>query len=163
LEDAKSDGINFANELFFQLVGEKTRNVKLGYGSFITIDFGKETTVEVRTNKGLSRSVRGEWHLWIMMSAWRLSQNKELLVGSGDGRDSINQILSLLEDKKLISGRVINNSFDCLFEFEENISLNLFSYHLADSRQWMLFVPEKKTFTAGPGAEWSYIDSARTE
>jgi len=34
LEDVERDGIKFANELFFQFVGEKARNVKLGHGSF---------------------------------------------------------------------------------------------------------------------------------
>jgi hypothetical protein len=159
LEDVKRDGVKFANELFFQFVGEKARNVKLGHGSFITIDFGKETIVEVLMNKGLSRSVRGEWHLWVMMSAWRLNQNKEPILGSGDEKDVVNQKLPILEGKKFISGKIINSSFDCHFEFEGNISLNLFSFYIADSRQWMLFTPQKKTFIAGPGSTWAFEDS----
>jgi hypothetical protein len=159
LEDVERDGVKFANELFFQFVGERARNVKLGHGSFITIDFGKETTVEVRVKKGVSRSVRGEWHLWIMMSDWRLNQNKEPIFGSGDERDIINEKLSILEGKKFTSGKIINNSFDCLLEFEGNISLNLFSFYITDSTQWMLFTPQKKTFVAGPGSAWTFEDS----
>lgn len=36
MENVKHDGIKFGDELFFQLVGEKARNIKLGHGSFIT-------------------------------------------------------------------------------------------------------------------------------
>ncbi len=159
MEDVKRDGVKFGNELLLQFVGEKARNVKLGHGSFITIDFGKDTTVEVQTRKGVSESVRGEWHLWVVMSAWRLNRNKEPILGSGDERDVINEKLSVLEGRKYISGKIINNSFDCLLEFEENISLNLFSFYIADSRQWMLFTPQKRTFIAGPGSTWTFEDS----
>lgn len=144
MEDIKRDAIKFGNELFFQFVGEKARNVKLGHGSFINIDFGKDITVEVRMNKELRRSVRGEWHLWVMMAAWRLSQNKQPILGSGDERDIINEKLSILRGRKFISGKIINDSFDCLFEFEGGLFLNLFSFCIADSRQWMLFTPQKK-------------------
>jgi len=94
-----------------------------------------------------------------MMSAWRLNQNKEPILGSGDEMDVINQKLPILEGKKFISGKIVNNSFDCHFEFEGNISLNLFSFYIADSRQWMLFTPQKKTFVAGPGSTWAFEDS----
>jgi len=41
----------------------------------------------------------------------------------------------------------------------EDIELHLFSIHTYEKEQWMLFTPEKKVFTAGPGSEWSFDKS----
>lgn len=159
MENGKHKGLKFGNELFSQFVGETARNVKLGHGSFVTIDFGKDVAIEVQTRKGLNRFARGEWHLWIMMSAWRLNLNQDPILGSGDEREIVNEKLLILEGRKFISGKIINDSFDCLLEFEGNITLHVFSFCTSDSRQWMLFTPQKKTFIAGPGSAWAFEDS----
>ncbi len=163
MEDIKRDGVKFGNELLFQFVGEKARNVKLGHGSFVTIDFGRDTTVEVRTRKGVSWSVRGEWHLWVYMCAWRIDQNQKPFVGSNDTQELIREKLREMQGKALISATILNDAFDAKFSFSDGFELHLFSYQVTDHEQWMLFVPERKTFIAGPGTEWSYISSGDTE
>ena len=62
------------SSLIKPLEGNSARNVKLGHGSFITIDFGENRAIEISTKKGIIHRFRGEWHLWTYMCAWRLDK-----------------------------------------------------------------------------------------
>jgi hypothetical protein len=154
-----NSGIALVNELLSKIVNEKARNIKLGHGSFLTVEFGKDYIVELQTNKGLTRSVRGEWSLWVYLCAWRLDQNLDPLVGSADDRELIEPKIQILENKKLLSAKITSNSFDLVLDFEDNITLYLFSFQVADHEQWLLYTPEKKTFIAGPSNTWTYEES----
>lgn len=150
------DGKRLAADYFSQLVGKKARNVQLGYGSFITIDFGKDLLVEVKTKKGIDTFNRGEWHLWVYMAAWRLDQGDRVLIGAGDDREEIAKELTTLEGKQFVRAIILNTSFDTVLEFQDDVKLNLFSFKTKESDQWMLFMPDRKVFTAGPGNTWTY-------
>jgi len=156
------DGKQIATNLFSQFCGEKARNIKLGHGSFITMDFGDDVTVEVKTNRGIRKSTRGEWHLWIYMCAWRLDKDDLPLVGANDDRESITKELLILENNKILKTSVLNNAFDVLLEFEDNIKLSLFSFFVKNNEQWMLYTPDHKVFCAGPGVSWTYESSSKS-
>jgi hypothetical protein len=57
-----------------KIQGLKADNIKLGYGSFLTIDFGEPIEINIKTKKGIEKFTRGEWHLWIYMCAWRIGE-----------------------------------------------------------------------------------------
>ncbi len=155
-------GKDLANQLLQNIVNMQPSRVKLGYGSFITLDFGKDVEVEVKTRRGVSKYTTGEWHLWVYMTAWRIDKNGEPFIGAEDDRELIAKRLVELEDKKLLLFSVLNNAFDSILEFEGGFKLSLFSFGVEDHEQWMLYTPEAKTFTAGPGTSWSYeLSSSR--
>ena len=61
------------HSLFKQIYGLKSRNVKQGHGSFVTMDFGdKDIFPTIKTNKGIKKLKRGEWYFWIT-SSWHLT------------------------------------------------------------------------------------------
>lgn len=155
-----SKGTELAEQLFSQIIGLETRNVELGHGSFITMDFGRDILI---TNKKTKRSRRrGEWFLWIYMCIWRLDHQGQPIVGASDERELINSKLQDLECKKLLHMKIMNDSFDCRLEFEENWNLILFSHGVQDDEQWMFFTSNNgKVFTAGPGTSWEYEDSSK--
>ena len=96
------------------------------------------------------------------MCAWRIDKNNKPYIGSNDTRDLIEQRLSALENIELKKVRILNASFDAVLEFGEGFQLHLFSFQVTDDEQWMFYTPEHKTFTAGPGSEWSYVDSDKS-
>lgn len=155
-----SEGTKLAEQLFLQIVGIEARNVELGHGSFITMDFGKDIFI---TSKKTKRSrKRGEWFLWIYMCAWRLDHQQQPIIGASDDRELINSKLKNLEGKKFLHMEIINDSFDCRLEFEDNFQLLLFSFGVKDDEQWMFFTSNNgKVFTAGPGTSWEYEDSSK--
>ena len=50
-------------------------------------------------------------------------------------------------------------------EFENRITMNLFSIYTekdSDAEQWLLFTPERKVLSVGPGTILTYEDSGST-
>lgn len=127
------------------------------------MDFGKDLLLKEIIKGKESLYTQGEWHFWIYMCAWRIDQNEEPLIGANDDRKDIVKKLKFLENKKLLDVSILNAAFDTLFVFENRISLHLFSFNTLEDEQWMLFTPDKKVFTAGPGKNWSYENSQRGE
>lgn len=159
MKENMSKGIDLAQQLFSQIIGMKITRSKLGYGSFITMDWGKDIIEELKTKDGIEKQIFGEWHLWVYMCAWRLEKNGDPIIGAGDERDVIQSKIPLLIGKKLLQAQVLNNSFDVILNFEEGYRLLLFSFELEDSEQWLFFTRDRKVFTAGPGTNWKYNDS----
>lgn len=154
-----SEGTKLAEQLFSQIIGMKTTRAKLGYGSFITIDWGKDITEKFKTKRGIEKQIFGEWHLWIYMCAWRLERNNKPIVGANDERELISKHIAILSGKILSHVTIKNDSFDTVLQFEDNFQLLLFSFGVEDDEQWMLYTSENKTFAAGPGTSWKYEDS----
>jgi len=154
-----NSGTELAKSLFQKILGIKPTRVKLGHGSFITFDFGRDIPEEIKTRNGPTTRYFGEWHLWVYMCAWRIDKDKKPFVGCEDSREKIESSLSELANRNLEKIEILNDAFDVKLVFGEDVELHLFAFHTQDQRQWMLFTPEKKVFTAGPGSEWSYHDS----
>lgn len=152
-------GIELASNLFKNIKGMKPTRAKQGHGSFITIDFGRDFSEELKTRTGTKIRHYGEWRLWIYMCAWRIDINKKPCAGSEDSREKIENYLSELAQKQLNEVIILNDAFDATLIFGNDIELHLFSFHTEEREQWKLFTPEKKVFIAGPGNEWSYQDS----
>lgn len=159
----EASGTELATNIFNKLLGIKPTRIRLGHGSFLTFDFGKDIEEKIKTRSGGFRTlVFGEWHLWIYMCAWRIDKNNKPFIGSNDSRDLIEQNLHSLEDKKLKKVTILNEAFDANLAFGEEYHLRLFSFQVIDDEQWKLFTPESKTFVAGPGCNWSYHDSDKS-
>ncbi len=148
--------LKFVRSLFEKIKEMKARNVQLGHGSFLTIDFGEDILVKVKTRQGVKEFNRGEWHLWVYMCVWRLDIGDEPFIGSDDKREIIKEKIVKLENKKLCNVEIVNKAFDVKLEFEDEITLFLFSFNTQEFEQWMLFTPDKKVMTAGPGKNLSY-------
>lgn len=157
-----NSGTELASALFQNLVDTKPTRVKLGHGSFITIDFGRDISEVYNTRTGPKTRCYGEWRFWIYMCAWRIDRGSVPIAGCEDSREKIEICLTELAKRELKEVIILNNAFDAKFIFEDDIELHLFSFYTQERDQWMLFTPEKKVFTAGPGCEWSYSDSDKS-
>lgn len=150
-------GKSLAEQLLGQIVGLVPTRVKLGHGSFVTLDFGRDIPSQINTRNGLKTVYHGEWHIWIYMCAWRLDKDGVPVVGSNDLREQIAENLNALENKTLEGIFILNDAFDIDFQFSHGLRLYLFSYNATSDEQWKFFTPEEKVFIAGPSSSWRYI------
>lgn len=151
-----TDGKAIAQRLFLQIVQMKPTRVKLGFGSFVTIDFGRDIPEEIKTRQGTKIHYHGEWHIWIYQCTWQVDQNGMTLVHSESPKLAIESVFFNLANKKFTLFCLLNDFFDAELKFED---MTLRLLHTKDGEQWMLFTPENKTFVAGPGSQWDYRDS----
>jgi len=137
------------------IIGKRAWGVRLGHGSFITIEFGKPKPAE----DPKSVSVYGEWHFWVYLCSWRLERKGLLWVGCEDKRLKIETVIKEIENKRLLDFDVYFPSLDAILKFESGIELKLFSIISEDveggGQHWMLFMPGEKVLVAGPG---SYLE-----
>jgi len=154
-------GIELANNLFKNIKGLKPTRAIQGHGSFITIDFGRDFSEEMKTRTGVKIRHYGEWRLWVYMCAWRIDINKKPCAGSEDSREKIESCLKELAQRELNEVIILNDAFDSTLIFGNDIELHLFSFYTEEHEQWMFFTPENKVFTAGPKNQWSYEDAKK--
>ena len=149
------NGTRILKDIPNKIQGLKAYNVKLGHGSFLTIDFGEPIEIKVQTKKGIEKFTRGEWHLWIYMCAWRIDKGNRALVGSNDSRNKIESVLKKIDGKELILFD-LKHSLDAVLVFDGKYELRMFSINTEDQDQWMIYTPDRNVLTVGPGNKCSY-------
>lgn len=151
----KGNSTQLLKDILSRIQGLKSYNIKLGHGSFLTIDFGEPIEINVKTKKGIEKFTRGEWHLWIYMCAWRIDKDNKALAGSSDSRNKIESVLKKIDGKELISFR-LKHSLEAVLVFHGKYELRMFSINTEDQDQWMIYTPDKNVLTVGPGDKCSY-------
>jgi hypothetical protein len=152
-----TDDIQVIQQKIKGLIGKKVWAPKLGVGSFITCEFGNPLPPNTEG------SVHGEWHLWTYCCAWRLEQSDEVVVGSEDNRDDLEKAVQILEGRTLENVVIASPAGESQLYFSGSIVLRLFPvFYVGDYEHWMLFTPEGRVLTIGPGSTWSYSDPAAT-
>lgn len=147
-------------DLFGKMLSLEARDVKLGYGSFITMGFGDDDIAYEITLRGkMEVHTRPEWYLWVYMCEWELEVNGEEVAYCEDDRDFLREAIKVMENKKLLKVEVLSDTYDLQLDFAEDVTLRLISNLEEDYEQWRLFTPERKTLVAGPYEVLSYEPS----
>jgi hypothetical protein len=101
--------------VFSEVYGHPCWDVKPGYGSFLTLEFGKphlDVREPIIANKDASLRVRrhlarrsifvhGEWHLWIYCCAWEVLFNGRH-IGNGSTKLGMQRAAKVLDGQKLV-------------------------------------------------------------
>lgn len=146
----KQEDIEQITEIFKPLLGEVGWNVKLGIGSFLTMEFGNPISISPSHQ-------RGEWHLWIYCAGWYLENPNGVFIGSEDSRDIIRKEIQVLEGQKISNIQISTVAFETKFVFDDGIVLHTFPLSFFDDcESWQLFTPEKKVLIINPNGEWTY-------
>jgi hypothetical protein len=124
------------------LVGKTPWDVRLGVGSFLTLEFGKRV---VRVGE---RREHGEWHLWLYMCNWRLQTSSAVLTGSSDEHDAIENSLKTVYWGSITEVIVIEPALDVSLSFDSGHQLRTFSSTSFDEDQWILYTPDDMALTA---------------
>jgi len=130
---------------FEPIVGKRPWRARLGWGSFLTFEFGLP-------KKKVQGHWHGVWHLWIYMCDWDLAVNRHAL-NSEDSRTKIDRFVRVLEQKPLTGIKVDGPVTS--FQFGGHTTLRcqpMADGDLdSDSPYWMLFMPDEKVLEYVPG------------
>jgi len=139
--------------IFRPLIGQKPWQVGLGYGSFLTMEFGKRTRDSWVTRGERFSAVHGEWHLWLYQCDWKLMKHRKPVVSSDDKRDCIGPALAILKGRALESVHIYDNNFDTDFIFAGGFTLRSTGYsdEAPDEERWLLYMPHHKVLLNLPG------------
>ncbi len=144
------EDINQITKIFKPLLGQTAWNVKLGIGSFLTMEFGKSISISVNDK-------RGEWYLWIYCSGWYIENPNNIFIGSEDSRNILRKEVQALEGHKIEDILISTVAFETKFVFDDGIVLHTFPLSFRDDcDSWKLFTPEKKVLVINPNGKWSY-------
>lgn len=153
---------------FSRIYGRPCWNVKPGYGSFLTLEFGKPH-LDIRepmvATKGSSPKVRallarrnvfvhGEWHLRIANCSWEVLSNGKH-VGNGSTKRRMRRAAAVLDGQKLTRFSFNSKGRQCVFEFDLGAVLRTIPYD-RKGEQWVLFTPERKVLTLRSDRCYSY-------
>jgi hypothetical protein len=133
------------------LIGLQSWGGTLGYGSFITIEFGKTLPLSHEKEK-----LHGEWYLWIYCCAWFLEKNGGFLAGCEDERSDLATIIPQINGGILLSVEIIPPAFETKFRFDNGFILHTFPIYSTESKHWLLYTPDGNVLVIGPGSSWSY-------
>lgn len=156
---------------FRRIYGEPCWGVKQGYGSFLTLEFGKPHIVvrepivasrsaSSRVRKSLaSRRIypRGQWHLWINCCDWEaLSHGRR--VGNSSAAAKIQRAADFLNGQKLVRFSILPRKLECFFEFDLGGTLKTRPYD-EESEQWLLYEPSKKVLVLRADGRYKHTRS----
>ena len=134
--------------VFSPLLGEISWSVKLGHGSYVTIEFGQphlhirepiKTTSGGRVGELLSQrkvSIVGDWHFWIQDTDWRAT-NGDKQCDSNSTSNEIEKVLSGIDGQRLVSAEVKSGVLELNFDLGALISI--FPSQEPDLDLWTLY------------------------
>jgi hypothetical protein len=143
-------------EIVRPVFGRPAWHVRLGYGSFITMNFGEPTA---------ENPEHGDWYLWVAMAAWRLESDTEVIVASEYPRRFIRWGIRILEGRCLDGVTVRTPSLETTLRFGD-LRLCLFPVYPEEPKgmgDWMLWTPGDLVLTVGEGSRWSYASRTGRE
>lgn len=129
------------------LVGRAPWRAELGYGSFLTLDFGRRLPPE-----GPGERQRGEWHFWVQNVAWRIEEGYDPLAACEDPRPKMAAAIGRVRGRTLLVFLVRGPSLDTTLAFEGGLVLRLFPIYTEGYPNWWLFTPDGTVLAAGTGA-----------
>jgi hypothetical protein len=123
-------------DAFAGLFGLPSWNVKQGYGSFLTFEFGQ-----------LAAEGHGEWHLWIYSCSWTIRQGGKELAHSNSSRETIAAACQVLAGQSLRSVETVQRTRGMNFLFDLDVVLETCGKGYDGTYEsWMLFRPNKQVF-----------------
>lgn len=147
-------------ELFEPLVGLPCWNVRKGYASFLTFEFGEprldiiepmdSSSSSPHVRKALARrtvSVLGQWHLWIYCCAWQfLVEDFEIATWESED-EKITEACSTLDGQILEQVMPGAKSGETIFRFDLGGQLNIEPSDEELNELWLLFCPDSNVYT----------------
>jgi hypothetical protein len=165
--------VNAIEAGFQPLYGLPCWNVKPGYGSFLTMEFG-EPHLEIREPRQASRddaseqvcrllarrlvTVHGQWHLWIYCCHWSVTAQGKV-IGDSTTKEGVRHAAEELDSQKLVAASVDPLSGCSTFDFDLGARLSTWPYREAESslyEQWMLYEPSGMVLSFRADGQYSH-------
>jgi hypothetical protein len=165
--------MSIIDEIFQPIYGKPCWEVKQGYGSFLTFEFGEphlhirephqpsdKAPESVRRNAARRLVfVHGDWHLWIYVADWRISLHDQELATQSSTRRVIRKAIGELDGQELVQVRVADGLVST-FEFDLGGKMEVIPNRerYGVSRDlWLLYEPSGAVFTLRSDRQYSHI------
>jgi hypothetical protein len=124
--------------LFQPLIGQRAWGAKIGWGSFVTIEFGSKHLEH--------HHYRGDWHLWLYQCDWMLKSKTHELANSESKRGLMQTAIDNLNQLELEGLAFEQHQMWTEFIFQRDLRLRCQPYPDAEPNEecWMLFMPDKR-------------------
>jgi len=135
------------------LIGLRAWGAAVGYGSFVTLEFGQKRLYH--------RHYHGEWHLWVYLCEWELRSNDRLLAHSESKRKLMQLAIDNLNGAELKSFTFDSQRMSTDFAFDHDLRLRCKPYtdSSPDDECWMLFMPDGQVASLrGAGLKYEPMD-----
>ena len=133
-----------AMEQFQPLFGLKPWRARLGYGSFLTFEFGNLV-------KEMGHQ-HGEWHLWVYQCDWSLLSEGRRAVDSDARRTLIDRWVRLLEKEPLTNVKQVQpGEWAFSFGVRHRLLCRPPANNGTNDPYWYLFMPDHRVMEVGPG------------
>lgn len=123
------------------LLKQPVQQVRVGHGSFVTLEFGAIQHLYPRTG-----NPKYEWMIWLYQCNWRLELNGAFVTGCEDEREVMEGI-QMLQGKTLLS-LTISPLLDLLLEFQEGYVVRIFRHAGGSTDHWFIYTPTDFVLTA---------------
>ena len=155
--------MSIINDVFKPILGKPCWQVKQGYGSFLTFEFGeprlhiqeprkpsKQASEKLR-KRWARRSIfiHGDWHLWVYSCDWKIFLKNKEIANDTSTRKVIKNALMELDGQALVSV-TIKKSYVSIFEFDLGGRLELIPNHKdfeGTDELWLFYEPSGNVFT----------------
>lgn len=133
-----------AQECIQECRGKLAWSPRIGEGSFLTIEIGD--VKEASTGRA-----HGEFHLWIYGDAWHVAREGIILTGSGDSHQLMSAGVKAIAQKIVTCAKIDPLTLSLNLKFEDGVTLETFAIDTQEMEHWMLYLPDSRVLTAGPG------------
>lgn len=145
-------------KIFEKLYGLPSWNVRQGYSSCLTFEFGMphQEIRPVKTLRGKEPSrtvvIRGDWHLWIYGCDWQILQGPSVLADSESDDVLIARACATLDGQALSEVKLDTEQFSTEFQFDLGGILRTSPFEKDEDDedpmdQWLLFCQDKCVLT----------------
>ena len=155
--------------------GRPCWNVRPGFGSFLTLEFGdphlevREPVTAKKSSPAVVRKIlgrrgvyiHGDWHLWIYCCDWAVFSRRRR-VGDNSGKVKIRQAAEFLNGQKLSGFSISPRKVSCVFRFDLGGTLKTKPYD-KESEQWMLYDPSHRVLVIRADSRYKYVPSSRPD
>ena len=127
--------------LFRGLRGQTAWGAKVGWGSFVTVEFGRRSLQD--------RHFHGDWHVWLYQCDWTLKSKTHEMANSESKKGLMQAAVENLNGRQLLDTSFDPKRMGTTFTFEGNVVLRCEPYADAkpDEQCWMLFMPDNQVVT----------------
>jgi hypothetical protein len=119
---------------FGPILGQSPWRVRLGWGSFLTFDFGPRIKKD--------RHYYGTWHLWVQHCDWRVESDSRIVVTSESARHLIETAMKNFEKRVLRNAEVELQNDVTTFTFDRlRLVCTPYKDQEVDEDYWCFFSP----------------------
>lgn len=143
--------------LLSPIIGQECCRANVGHGNSLVVGFGRKI---FHNNPNLHIPYHGEWELRTFYCAWRVMDNRDIVVGKNDMyevNEMDGRIACLLSSHVTVIEE--HGDLDITMMFDTGAILDIFATTSDDSDYFYFSLPGSRALVRSRGGTWTLMDS----